>query len=74
MEKKTIILKPQKRVKMFTNDVYIGSISNLFEPATINIEYNERTKEYCIDYYFNGASVHFWCDRYEVETNEPKNN
>lgn len=73
MEKKTIILEPQKRVRMFTNDVYIGSISNLFEPATINIEYIATAHQYAIDYYFKGVAVHFWCDRYEVE-NESENN
>ena len=68
MEKKTIILEPTKRILMYSDDdTYMGSITNVTNQATIEVEYKENVNQYCIDYYFNGAAIHFWCHRYEVE-------
>lgn len=75
MENKQIILEPKQRILMYSDDdTYMGSITNVTTQSTINIEYKENVNQYCIDYYFEGACIHFWCHRYEVEKNEPKNN
>ena len=66
MNENDIVIKLKKYdvLRMFVDDYYIGSVSNINDDMDITITYNG--KFYCFDRYDNGIFMHVWFDRYEV--------
>lgn len=66
MNENDIVIKLKKYdvLRMFVDDYYIGSVSNINDDMDITLTYNG--KFYCYDRYDNGTCMHIWFNRYEV--------